>query len=132
MSNPISSREHDHDPLARDARFDAAMRALHADAVAHVGPHLRARLQPGAARTRAAARPAGRAGWHRGLAFGGALAAVCAVAIGLGLRPSPAPGVASTPAAVASIQDVDASELEQDPDFYAWLASDDATLVAME
>ncbi len=122
------------DCAARDARFDAAMRARHAEALTQLTPRLRWQLRPEAGRSRARAPAAPRAhGWRVGAAFAGALATLCAVAVGLGLRDAPAPDDAP-PAqlATAATQDTGTGVLEQDPDFYAWLASDDADLVAME
>lgn len=129
----MSIRTHEpHDPDAnRDARFDAAMRARHADAVAHVPTHLRWQLRPAAARMRTHAPPTPRTSWRTGAMLAGALATLCAVAVGLGLRDAPAP---AAPVAVAAMDAPDSAvaTLEQDPDFYAWLASEDADLVAME
>lgn len=115
-----------------DARFDAAMRALHAQAVGQVPARLRWQLQPGSARMqRKTAKPAPLRAWRMPAA--GALAALFAVAIGLGLRdPAPlSPSAAPATAAAGAPSDA-ADELAQDPDFYAWLASDDVGLVAME
>jgi hypothetical protein len=58
-------------------------------------------------------------------------AALCALAIGLqfGSMPAPAsldPGIASTSATP------DTTMLDEDPEFYAWLASADAQQIAME
>lgn len=116
---------------ARDARFDAAMRAVHAGAVAGIGPRLAWQLRPEAARARQRVQPPRN--WRAGLAFGGAMAALCALAIGMGLRQPAAPAaplVATAPPAAA--QDGGTTAFDQDPEFYAWLASDDADLVAVE
>lgn len=115
-----------------DDHFDQAMRALHASAVAHVSPQLRWKLRPA---PRVAGGVAGRFGglsirsWRAGPLAAGAVAAALAVAIGLGLRDPQAPTVAATVATVGP-EPAAAGVLDQDPDFYAWLASEDAELVA--
>ncbi len=134
----MNSDEHDSlhpgDGAAHDARFDAAMRARHAQALVRLTPRLHWQLRPEAARQRTRAPSAARAhGWRVGAAFAGALATLCAVAIGFGLRDAPAPADAPQAQLVTvAAQDAGAGLLEQDPDFYAWLASEDAELVAME
>lgn len=110
-----------------DDRFDQAMRNLHASAVAHVSPQLRWKLRPA---PRITGGVAGRFGnWHVGPLAAGAVVAAFAVAIGLALR---GPQEATTTAPVATIAPEAAATgvLDQDPDFYAWLASEDAELVA--
>lgn len=117
-----------------DDRFDAAMRALHASAVAHVSPQLRWKLRPA---PRVAGGVAGRFGnlplgsRRAGVALAGATAAVLAVAIGLNLR-DPAATDAQASQVPLAASPAAAGVLDQDPDFYAWLASEDAELVAME
>lgn len=117
----------------RDARFDAAMRDLHRSAVASVTPQLRWKLRP-APTGGAAGRFGGRGfgDWRVGTGLAAVTAAVFAVAIGFGLR---APDDAASPTSTLAANDP-ATEtvgvLEQDPDFFAWLASDDAALVAVE
>ncbi|MFT4179960.1 MAG: hypothetical protein QM612_10975 [Thermomonas sp.] len=113
-----------------EAGFDRAIQQRHADAVAKLSPRVQAQL---AQRRNAALRgdvPARATGFrlrHAGAAF----AAVFALAIGMQLHnPSPVvtPPAGSTPLAV---QDA-GTLLDEDPEFYAWLASPDAQLVAME
>lgn len=128
----IHTDDSDRDDAGRDARFDAAMRARHADALAHVPVHLRWQLRPGAARMRTQAAPATRANWRGRVALAGALAGLCALAVGLGLRDAPAPAAPASAIASLAPQDSPVATLDQDPDFYAWLASEDADLVAME
>lgn len=119
---------------ARDDRFDAAMRELHRNALANVSPQVRWKLRP-------ATRPQGGVGglfrhWRRGPLLAGAGMAVLALALGMALWPrdesTTAPTAAATGAEPAPAAADDAFVLAQDPDFYAWLASDDAELVAME
>ena len=116
-----------------DAAFDAALLAAHAASLDHLSPRVRAQLVQ---RRRAALSGDG----HRGapaLRFAwpiAAAAALGALAIGLQVRaptPSPAP-----PTTVAVVAPADPSTtydtLDESPDLYVWLASDDAATLAME
>lgn len=122
---------HDLTDTAADQRFDAAMRGRHRAAVGNISPQVRWKLQPMAPRARAGT----RSGWRLGTAFASVAAAVFAVAIGFNLR-GDGPATLSTQASVAALaangNDDNATVYDQDPDFYAWLASDDANLVAVE
>lgn len=113
-----------------DDRFDDAVRTRHVAALERVSPATRAQL---AQRRHAVLRgDARRAPPGMRLALAG-FAAAGALAIGLQLRHPEAP--AAPPAlAVAVVQDVGRPDtlLDEDPEFYAWLASSDARLVAME
>jgi len=114
----------------RDARFDAAMRQLHESAVDRVSGRTRLRLQQ-APRTTSAASPARphRLAWPLATSFAAALALM----VGLQLWNEPAPTPA-TPTAVADADadaDIDAV-LEENPDLYLWLASQDSLVLAME
>ena len=114
--------------------FDQRLRALHAQALAHVPPHTLARLRP--VRTR----PAPVRHWG-----GWTMAAACAVgvlAIGLQWRrelPSApaAPVVATAPATQEAYDpftdfDENVVVLDENPDLYLWLASSEAAALAME
>lgn len=128
MSGQAMNTPEQEDP---NARFDAAVRTCYRDAAAHVSPRVRWRLHPHAAR--GAAQPAARRDWRLGTAFAGLAAAVFALAIGLNLR-APVEPATQRPAAMTMATDAEApatTSLDEDPDFYAWLA-DDADLVAME
>lgn len=121
-----------HDP---DEAFDAAMRDLHARALAQVSPQTRHRLR--AARTAASAPRAPMRGFGWVLASG--FAAVFALAIGLQWQGSPgvtAPTLADGPDTVDYVidgMDTAVATLDENPDFYLWLASNDDTLpVALE
>jgi ferric-dicitrate binding protein FerR (iron transport regulator) len=113
----------------RDARFDAAMRQLHEVATERISGRTRLQLQQ-RPRTASVARPAARRlGWPVAASF----AAVLALMVGLQLRQDPAP-LPATPAADAvadSGDDIDIV-LEENPDLYLWLASNDAYALAME
>jgi len=107
-----------------DTRFDAAMRAVHLQALEHVSPQVRRRLRA----ARAAPGHAPRAlGW--GLASGGAALFGLVVALQLHAPPehprASAPAVATTTAAPAPDVPIALAALEQNPDFYLWLASND-------
>lgn len=125
------------DPQAATA-FDRRARALHALAIEQVPARtlhqLRMRRTAAPAPRRA---PARIAGW----AMATACAAVFAVAIGVRMAPPEAPDAAMaaagapSPAAASVLSDdpIDAvASLDEDPDFYLWLASSDAQLLALE
>lgn len=116
--------------LSREERFDAAMRALHQDALAHVSTQVRWKLRPAAG---AGARRTDRAGaWRMRAALAGVAAAMFTLALGVWLW-TPVEIANPAPGTLASTSPGDgATVLEQDPDFYAWLASDDADLLAVE
>lgn len=113
-----------------DRAFDHAMRQLHAQALEQVSPAVRARLR--AARRATPTAPARRGiGWVLASGF----AAVSALAIGLQLQKPATPVVpASTPtvAAVSPAAAFDAetaiAALDENPDLYLWLASNDDDL----
>lgn len=117
-----------------DDRFDAAMRDLHAQAVSQVSAATMAGLHRRRHAALHVARPRRVPRW----AWAAAFASVCALAIGLGsgllrddaVPPAPA-SVAAAPVPADGIDDAFAS-LDENPDFYLWLASSDATLLAME
>lgn len=117
---------------ARDAAFDAGLRARHAAALHSLSPRVQAQL---AQRRNAALRGEGRRQGH-GLRYAAAgFAALGALAIGLqfGTMPgSPGTGTTTRHVATAATPAANATMLDEDPEFYAWLASSDAQLVAME
>jgi len=108
-----------------DAHFDDAMRAAHADAVAHVSTRTRVQLHNRLRAAMSAPRPARR---HRpawGLALAGSLALVAV--IGLRTR-APEPAAPPPVAAERSGDDGDlVASLDETPDLYLWLASSDAS-----
>lgn len=126
-----------------DMQLDAVLRARHADAVASLSPQVQAQLTQ---RRNAALRGQTRHPRH-GLRYAMAgFATLSALAIGLQFigpinppihRPvSPAQSIpASTPIIAAAAQAPNtrsATLLDEDPEFYSWLASNDAALVTQE
>lgn len=115
---------HDH----RDARFDAAMRQLHDVAVDRVSGRTLLQLQ----RPAPAMRPAtARFGWPLAASFAAALALVVGLQVSREPAPMPAATPATTHAVVDSGDDIDTA-LDENPDLYLWLASNDAYALAME
>lgn len=115
---------------SHDTQFDEAIRAHHAASLESLSPRARAQL---AQRRNAALRGQAVRRGH-GLRFAAAgFAALCALAIGLqfGSMPAPTTTVPATSNVAAAAAPV-ATMLDEDPEFYAWLASSDAQLVAME
>lgn len=114
-------------------RIDDLVRRHHATSLAALSPPVRSQL----VQRRVAA---GRGeSVHRGPALRAGVAAfatLCALAIGLQLRPAAVPGEGdAVPASAASLAAPNRSGstmLDEDPEFYAWLASSDAQQVAME
>lgn len=116
---------------ATDNAFDDAMRARYRLAGERVSPRTRTRLRPGPHATRPAL--AWRPGWRIGAGMAGIAAATFAVTFALNLHRPPAPPAASPLLAGDAAWAPDpVGTLEQDPDFYAWLASEDADMLAVE
>lgn len=116
------------------ANFDADLRARHAEALEQLSPRVRAQLaQRRHAALRGQAQPRAR---RNGLRY--AIAGFAAIGVlGLGLQLQPAriapPTTPSTSVAtVATGETRGDTLLDQDPEFYAWLASPDAQQLAME
>lgn len=121
-----------HDATSRDDRFDTAMRGLHRSALANLSPQVHWRLKPAER-----APQGGVAGWFfgrwsPGQRVAGAGVAALAIALGMAVWPAADQVTPGGPAPAIATADDGAGVLEQDPDFYAWLVSDDAALVAME
>lgn len=129
-------------PAAADARFDAAMRGLHAQALERVSPQVRQRLRT--IRSEAAAQPRRGRGGLLGWALASSGVAAMALAVGLqfvgGGAPAPdaapAPAdvaIAPAPAAPALVEagydpDTAVATLDENPDLYLWLASNSDAL----
>jgi hypothetical protein len=111
---------------------DLHARQLHVQALANTSPRTLARLRDARRAATAVGIPSRRASSARPWLAGGALAAVLALAVVVLPRdPASAPVVASgTVAATAPAEPV--VPLQEDPGFYLWLASADATALAME
>jgi hypothetical protein len=116
---------------ARDARFDHAIGSRHEDAVRNISLRTRTQLDN---RLRAALATPARPHWHRsawGLAAACSLALVAAVAVQV-RTPEP---VAPAPVARAPPGADDGellASLDEAPDLYLWLASDDASALVSE
>ena len=109
---------------AHDDAFDRAMRGLHAQALTQVSARTRTRLR--AART-AAIEVAPARGLRWAVASG--FAAILALAIGLQWWGPPSTGQAPTATAAIDAADYGAvATLDENPDLYLWLASNDDTL----
>ena len=115
--------------IGGEARFDEALRGHHATAVERLSPRTRAQLTQ---RRNAALRGERIAPAH-GMRYAAAgFAAICALAIGLQFGMMPAPGNPAAGIASATTSSTDTTMLDEDPEFYAWLASADAQQIAME
>ena len=127
-------------PRHPDEDFDRAMRTLHSDGLDHLQARTLERLRSD---RRSALATASRP--HPGWTLGGAFAAVFACALGIAWLQSPppatAPGMADAGAPTPSPGDdgiviaLEAAEaevvlnpLDEDPDFYLWLAANDEAL----
>jgi hypothetical protein len=118
-------------PTDRDADFDRQLRDRYADATLHLSARTNAQLQQ-RLRAAIAQRPRGR---NRGSAW--ILATACSLALvaafGLQWRAQD-PSTPRTPAPIADADDNSeiVATLEETPDLYLWLASDDAIALASE
>ena len=120
----------DHTGVDADARFDDALRRQHATALDRLSPRVRAQL---AQRRNAALRGERVAPARGGMRYAAAgFAAVCALAIGLQFGLTPSPDTPATGLASVVATGNDTTMLDEDPEFYAWLASADAQQIAME
>ena len=110
--------------------FDNELRGHHATAVDRLSPRTRAQL----AQRRNAALRGERVAPPYGMRYAAAgFAALCALAIGLQFGIAPAPtGPVTTSIASTSATTSATTMLDEDPEFYAWLASADAQQIAME
>lgn len=114
--------------------FDASLRQLHADAVAQVSARTQAQLHQrrhaALSSRNARATPTRRLGWPLAASF----AAIVALAFGVQMRQDALPA-ASTPTVAAAEGDgldTTLAVLDENPDFYLWLASSDAVALASE
>lgn len=118
------------------ARLDQAARAAHADALAQVSAATMAQLHRRRHAALAGTAPRWRWRWPLPAA---ALASLLVVAAGLGVglrmdagtpatQEVPAVAAAGAEAGIETVLD----DLDQTPEFYVWLASGEADLIAME
>lgn len=114
----------------RDEHFDAAMRQQHAVAATSLSPRTQAQLQQRRRAAMAAQSTREPSRRHFGWPIAASFAAVLALAIGLQVWQQPEPA-ATAPAVADSDDDLD-TVLDENPDFYLWLASSDANAIAME
>jgi hypothetical protein len=110
-----------------DLEFDRRARALHARSLAELSPRVRAQLhnrQPAASTQARLQRP--RWSW--------ATAAVFALALAFGMpwKSAQPPVEGASLAQAQATAPTGLATLEQDPDFYLWLASSDAVALASE
>jgi hypothetical protein len=126
--------EHD-TPRPTDDAFDRALRARHEVALRSLSARTQAQLHKRQHAAVAASRAyrSGRAAW--------ALAAACSLVLvlGVGVRLRPGDGGVSSrvPASVSIVDGANdggelVATLDEAPDLYLWLASDDAAALAME
>lgn len=120
----IKDRDNPHD----NGMSDAALRAHHAASLERLSPRVLAQL---AQRRNAALRGEGVRRTH-GFRYAAGFAALCALAIGLQFNTAPTPATSAPAASVGASTASAATMLDEDPEFYAWLASSDAQQVAME
>ena len=114
--------------------FDDALRQRHAAAVSLLSMRTQVQLRNRLAASTATPRHFVR---HRiAWAAATACAALFALVIGLQLRPQPMPAAASSTTVVVDDSQADASTayavLDENPDLYLWLASNDAVALASE
>jgi hypothetical protein len=115
-------------------RFDNALRQRHADALTHLSTRTQVQLRNRLATATSTPRHAAhRAAWISAMAC----AALFALVVGLQLRPQPTP--TSPQASVVAVavdnrtdDDATFAPLDENPDLYLWLASNDAVALASE
>jgi hypothetical protein len=114
-----------------NARFDAQARAAHARSLEALSPRVHAQLQQ-RRRAALATGPTPAMPRRHGWAWLGAPALALALAFAAPWRTAhdPAPVLSTVANAVAA--NAAPTTLEQDPDFYLWLASSDAVALASE
>jgi anti-sigma-K factor RskA len=115
---------------SRDDRFDAAMRQSYDAATNRLSARTQAQLQQrrrAASSGQPALEPSRR---HFGWPVAASFAAVLALAIGLQVRWQPE-STATVPIVADNDDNLD-TVLDENPDFYLWLASSDANALAME
>lgn len=119
------------DATASDRRFDHAMQSRYSDAVENVSARTQARLHN---RLRAAMTAPKAPGAHRpAWAMAVACSLVLATVVGLQLRTPERPARAHVATADVNADNGELlASLDEAPDLYLWLASDDATALVSE
>lgn len=118
-----------------DSKFDNALRQRHAEAIVHLSARTQAQLRNRLMVAVEPRPPVRRVAWSAATVA----AALFALAIGLQLRPHPTP-TSSQSVAVATATTNDPSAygntpydaLDENPDLYLWLASNEAIAFASE
>ena len=111
-----------------DLEFDRRARAVHEQSLQALSPRVRAQLHNRLQAATAAPRPRHAHRW--GLATAAALALVVGFGVTLNGIDEPATSAGPDFAALATDAGEPLAALEQDPDFYLWLASADAVALA--
>ena len=138
MTSDTGSRTSASAQQTRDDALDAAARRAHAASLERLSPRVRAQLTLRGRDALSGAHAKPRARWWPGLAAGSV--AVLALAVGLRLQPPPdTPPKSARPAVAATTTGsgpdealppadipTDFEALDENPDFYLWLASDEA------
>jgi hypothetical protein len=136
MKIPID-QQHD-DQQAGQTAFDIALRKIHADAVAQVSARTQAQLHQRrrAALSAQSSTAAGAQGTARrfGWPLAASFAAILAVVVGVQMRQDSLPASPSPALVTSETDDIGATiaTLDENPDFYLWLASTDAVALASE
>ena len=116
--------------VVSDDDFDRALRARHRDAAASLSPRVQAQLQQRLRASRMLVAPARQ----QHAAWGLALACSLALVLVVGIHRRATGDMPATP--VAATSNTDANELvatlDEAPDLYLWLASDDANNMLSE
>ena len=118
--------------IDKNDAFDRDMRQLHATSVSQLSPQTLARLRA-ARHGLAEATPQRGHSWRWITAS--AFSAVLAVAIGLQFLPTSQPATPTSPTVATVVADeytTSVTALDENPDLYVWLASQDAATLAME
>lgn len=118
------------DVAMSDRRFDRAMQSRYLDAAENVSAHTQAQLR---IRLNAAVSPSkGRYGHRPAWRVAAAFLLVLVAVIGLRMR-TPEPPLPAQGAANVDVDNGDLlASLEEAPDLYLWLASDDASALVSE
>jgi hypothetical protein len=116
-----------------DEDFDRALRTRHRDALDNLSPRVRAQLQQRLRALRPPAASTRRRNPAWGLAAACSLALVLAFGVHRRIADGNSPAFASNPASAANNDSGElVATLDEAPDLYVWLASDDANHILSE